>query len=345
MKGEEEGAAGLGAMSCLKKCSAKLLLVIAAALYFLFGLGMAIGFGVALTSDYAELIPEPWIIGVGLAAGIGILLISLLGCAAACSTKRASCFLGVFSLFTFVLAVGFAAAAAYSFDSATVLTAASSVSGSDRAHEVSGDAFAATRHLSEAVSVTASTTFRACHANVSAVGPPTELAFSLTCANRDYRWLDECIDSLCLGTRHPVAGAPDSAFAACYDDPTVHWADSTNSSDVAERIATPRGLFCQCSDELAGAFLGMVQGVGALFTVLSVFFFAVFAAATYLMCCAKYGRKVAARERTLPPAERRPESALVQRMRAKYQGGGDASTSHDSRSERLIGSSTSSSAL
>mgnify|MGYP003312014724 CR=1 FL=1 len=55
---EEEGGetAGLGAMSCLKKCSAKLLLVIAAALYFLFGLGMAIGFGSKLVGPFYQAI-------------------------------------------------------------------------------------------------------------------------------------------------------------------------------------------------------------------------------------------------------------------------------------------------
>ena len=343
-------------MGLLAKCSAKLAITAASTIYLLLGISMTWGFAAALSSEYHFILPFS-VSGLGIAAGIIVALISILGYCAVCSSSRPRCYLAMFTLLTLLVLVGCIAVTAYLVNSAAVLSAAASVerssSGAAQATQAARDA---THALEQALAVTLSATYDLCQANVSvaSTSTPSILVVSMSCATAAIEPLARLVTAECLGPTHPVNGTAASLFSACYADETIAWPNATHATTTspapAARIATARGLFCQCSGALADASLGYVHGAQALAVLLDIFFSAVVLASTYLMCCAKYGAATSRRAEARAlrgrhgAAAQRPRSALVERMRQKYGstangGAGDeAAQANAERAESFLAS-------
>lgn len=127
-----------------------------------------------------------------------------------------------------------------------------------------------------------------CDAKVEAVdGKPDH--YSLSCDSGEFEWFAKELNRQCLHV--PVTNS--TTYFECYTD--ASWWDpqaddeskGVAAGDIPSSIDTPKGLFCQCADELV-SFTERYFRVGKwLAAGISTFFALTLLASCYLCCCAK----------------------------------------------------------
>lgn len=103
-------------------------------------------------------------------------------------------------------------------------------------------------------------------------------------ADANFAPLGTAINSTCLGTTVVVATAsPASNFYNCYTG--TNWAATVPiANGLSSVIATPKGVFCECSTELVTFITPYLGPLKQVAIGILVFFFLVFIACIYLCC-------------------------------------------------------------
>ena len=231
-------------MGCCAKYAAKLILSLSALAF--------LALSVVLMYVSVSAFDSPFFEGVVAAVAVGGVVLSLLtavvactGCAALLSCKRPRTWLALYLLFDLLVAAGLVGLTWWVFNqSAAVSSAASAAKGAPPTETETADTLE--KLLGSSISAIVSACNNAAPPNVTATGAAT---YTVSCDGK--AWLGGQITELCFGPDNPVNASAGGAFAACYADPRGGAAAPLNAS-LAARLATPRGIFCQCAGDLAG---------------------------------------------------------------------------------------------
>ena len=231
-------------MGCCAKYAAKLILSLSALAF--------LALSVVLMYVSVSAFDSPFFEGVVAAVAVGGVVLSLLtavvactGCAALLSCKRPRTWLALYLLFDLLVAAGLVGLTWWVFNqSAAVSSAASAAKGAPPTETETADTLE--KLLGSSISAIVSACNNAAPPNVTATGAGS---YTVSCDGK--AWLGGQITELCFGPDNPVNASAGGAFAACYADPRGGAAAPLNAS-LAARLATPRGIFCQCAGDLAG---------------------------------------------------------------------------------------------
>lgn len=257
------------------RCSSVLLIVTSSLIFVALGLAVA-ALSIAGMVTAANLVVPTWYSGISLGVGLVVVLIAVFGFAGVCSRRR-RCFLTIFTLFTFLVFAMSSAVCGVVWASSQAVEVARSQNFVDL------DSWEKT--VSESLRTLVTDTWGACDATISPTGEAE--MYSLSCGNADYASVQTFVNQNCLAG--PVDASASSAYYECYAD-TSWWAPASTSSgevptDPDTTLDSPKGIFCQCSDEIVDFFnqyftLGKWIAIGV-----SVFFLLVFIACLYTCCC------------------------------------------------------------
>ena len=140
----------------------------------------------------------------------------------------------------------------------------------------------------------------ACEPNATALAGSGGDTYAVTCAGQ--AWLGGEITSICFGPDHAVNASAGSDFASCYADSRGgDAAPGGPNATLPQRLASTRGIFCQCSGDLARFVVSRLLLFQFFCVGVAAFFLCAFASGCYLCCCAKYGRDAAVHDPEPPP--------------------------------------------
>jgi len=260
-------------------CTSVLLVGISAALYMLLGITITGGAIAAMVTHAKDVVPM-WYSGVMLGVGLIIVIAAIVGFLAICRKRQTKCWTGIFMVLTLLVLCMSVIFTGVAWKTEEALEAANNQNFVD----ISGIEKKAAESLKSAFV----TTFNKCEAEVHLKSGTTDHYF-VECDDDDLEFIEDAINKACLSDSVAIT----SDYIECYSDDSW-WAheEGVNARPLwlppAEgSINTPKGLFCQCADEVVDS-ISKYYSVGKWIALgVCVFYLLVFISLCYLCCGVK----------------------------------------------------------
>ena len=283
-------------MGCCNKAVAKCFLALSSLIFLAIGcLAIAASVTTFGSPFFKGLVAEVAIGGVAL--GLACACVACAGFGAVLSCKRPRTWLAWFLCFDLAITVALVGAVWFTVDKSSAVSGAASAfdgfngtaaeqSAEDTLEKILGSSIAAI--------------VSACEPNATVLAGGGGHTYALSCVGQ--AWLGGEITSICFGPDHAVNASAGSDFASCYADPRGgDAAPGGSNATLPQRLASTRGIFCQCSGDLARFVVSRLLLFQFFCVGVAAFFLCAFASGCYLCCCAKYGRRDAIHEPDAPP--------------------------------------------